>query len=175
MNPILWVWGVQKNFNVPVRDQCGTSRTRGERQSLFAEIYDGRILKCDSKPESALHNENVLLGFESGEAGGQKVGVRLIAGVIARRIVPFVEQGEEVLRGRAHQPHSIRFTRGCIPADERDRLRLSSADKSRWRGETIFGYLGGSVTTRIKWRPRLPILENSPIETKLRFIFCRIF
>jgi phosphatidylserine decarboxylase len=51
------------------------------------------------KTESALHNENVLLGFESGEAGGQKVGVRLIAGVIARRIVPFVEQGEEVLRG----------------------------------------------------------------------------
>lgn len=51
------------------------------------------------KTESALHNENVLLGFECNQPPGQKVGVRLIAGVIARRIVPFVQQGEEVARG----------------------------------------------------------------------------
>jgi phosphatidylserine decarboxylase len=51
------------------------------------------------KAESATHNENVLLGFEASEPRGQKVGVRLIAGVIARRIVPFVEQGDEVVRG----------------------------------------------------------------------------
>lgn len=51
------------------------------------------------KTESALYNENVLLGFESTEPAGQKIGVRLIAGVIARRIVPFVQQGEEVQRG----------------------------------------------------------------------------
>ena len=51
------------------------------------------------KAESAIYNENVLLGFEASEPRGQKVGVRLIAGVIARRIVPFVEQGDEVVRG----------------------------------------------------------------------------
>jgi phosphatidylserine decarboxylase len=51
------------------------------------------------KAESATHNENVYLGFEASEPRGQKVGVRLIAGVIARRIVPFVELGEEVIRG----------------------------------------------------------------------------
>jgi phosphatidylserine decarboxylase len=51
------------------------------------------------KTESAAHNENILLGFEASEPRGQKVGVRLIAGVIARRIVPFVQQGEEVTRG----------------------------------------------------------------------------
>jgi phosphatidylserine decarboxylase len=51
------------------------------------------------KTECALHNENVLLGFETSEPAGQKIGVRLIAGVIARRIVPFVQQGEEVKRG----------------------------------------------------------------------------
>ncbi|HWI57629.1 MAG TPA: phosphatidylserine decarboxylase [Bacillota bacterium] len=51
------------------------------------------------KTESAQHNENVLLGFEVSEPAGQKVGVRLIAGVIARRIVPFVQQGDEVARG----------------------------------------------------------------------------
>lgn len=51
------------------------------------------------KAESAIHNENVLLGFEASEPRGQKVGVRLIAGVIARRIVPFIQQGDEVVRG----------------------------------------------------------------------------
>jgi phosphatidylserine decarboxylase len=51
------------------------------------------------KAESAVYNENVLLGFEGSESQGQKVGVRLIAGVIARRIVPFVQQGDEVVRG----------------------------------------------------------------------------
>jgi phosphatidylserine decarboxylase len=48
--------------------------------------------------ESALHNENVLVGFESAE-GGKKIGVRLIAGLIARRIIPWVHEGESVLRG----------------------------------------------------------------------------
>ena len=51
------------------------------------------------RTESATHNENVLLGFEASELGGQKIGVRLIAGVLARRIVPFVEVGDEVVRG----------------------------------------------------------------------------
>src|ERR1035437_7474648 len=52
------------------------------------------------KAESAIYNENVLLGFEASEPRGQKVGVRLIAGVIARRIVPYVEQiGRASCRG----------------------------------------------------------------------------
>jgi phosphatidylserine decarboxylase len=51
------------------------------------------------RTECAEHNENVLLGFDAAEPRGQKVGLRLIAGVIARRIVPFVELGDEVARG----------------------------------------------------------------------------
>ena len=51
------------------------------------------------KAESAQFNENVLMGFEAEEPAGQKIGVRLIAGVIARRIVPYVQQGEQVKRG----------------------------------------------------------------------------
>jgi phosphatidylserine decarboxylase len=51
------------------------------------------------KAESGLHNENVLLGFASAEAPGEKIGVRLIAGVLARRIVPFVQMGDELRRG----------------------------------------------------------------------------
>jgi phosphatidylserine decarboxylase len=51
------------------------------------------------RTESAEHNENLLIGFEAAEPKGVKLGVRLIAGAIARRIVPFVKEGEEVARG----------------------------------------------------------------------------
>lgn len=64
----------------------------------FFKYTMGQFLNA-LKVESALHNENVLLGFDSSQPAGQKVGVRLIAGVIARRIVPFVQQGDEVVRG----------------------------------------------------------------------------
>ena len=46
-----------------------------------------------------MHNENLLLGFEASEPRGQKVGVRIIAGVLARRIVPWAQQGDDVTRG----------------------------------------------------------------------------
>jgi phosphatidylserine decarboxylase len=64
----------------------------------FMKYSLGQFLNA-LKAESAVHNENVLLGFDTSEPAGQKVGVRLIAGVIARRIVPFVQQGENVARG----------------------------------------------------------------------------
>lgn len=51
------------------------------------------------KAESAVHNENAYIGFESSERPGVKIGARLISGVIARRIVPFVNAGDDVLRG----------------------------------------------------------------------------
>jgi len=50
------------------------------------------------KAECADCNENALLGFES-DPPGQKIGLRLIAGVLARRIVPFVKEGDVVARG----------------------------------------------------------------------------
>lgn len=52
-----------------------------------------------TKADSARYNENVLIGFESTETAGEKIGLRLIAGVLARRIVPFVKPGDEVRRG----------------------------------------------------------------------------
>jgi phosphatidylserine decarboxylase len=64
----------------------------------FFKYTIGQFLSA-LKTESALYNENVLLGFEASDPAGQKIGVRLIAGVIARRIVPYVQVGEEVARG----------------------------------------------------------------------------
>lgn len=88
-----------------------------QRVSMFLSIFDvhtqnapvgGKValLKYSTgqflnalRSESSLYNENVYMGFESAEPPGMKIGVRLIAGVIARRIVPFIHEGEEVPRG----------------------------------------------------------------------------
>ena len=51
------------------------------------------------KAESAQFNENVLIGLDSAEPRGEKIGVRLIAGVIARRIVPWIKENDIVQRG----------------------------------------------------------------------------
>jgi phosphatidylserine decarboxylase len=64
----------------------------------FFKHTPGQFLSA-LKAESAEHNENVLLGFASAETPGEKIGVRLIAGVLARRIVPFVQPGDDVRRG----------------------------------------------------------------------------
>jgi phosphatidylserine decarboxylase len=64
----------------------------------FYKYTTGQFLSA-LKTESAEHNENLLLGIESGERKGVKIGVRLIAGVLARRIVPFVSEGDEAIRG----------------------------------------------------------------------------
>ena len=41
----------------------------------------------------------MLIGLECVEPLGEKIGVRLIAGLIARRIVPWVGQNDSVQRG----------------------------------------------------------------------------
>lgn len=51
------------------------------------------------KTDCATCNENVLIGFESSEPAGTKIGLRLIAGAIARRIIPWVQLGDDVARG----------------------------------------------------------------------------
>jgi phosphatidylserine decarboxylase len=64
----------------------------------FYKYTTGQFISA-LKTESAEHNENALLGFETREGGGVKIGMRLIAGVLARRIVPFVKAGDEPARG----------------------------------------------------------------------------
>ena len=51
------------------------------------------------KAESAQFNENVLIGFDATEPRGEKIGVRLIAGLIARRIVPWIKENDAIQRG----------------------------------------------------------------------------
>jgi phosphatidylserine decarboxylase len=88
------------------------------RISMFLSVIDihvqnapisGRVLSVTHtagkfinamEADSALYNENVLIGLDSAETPGEKIGVRLIAGVLARRIVPFVKAGDEIKRGQ---------------------------------------------------------------------------
>lgn len=44
------------------------------------------------------HNENVLIGIEGAEPK-VRMAVRLVAGVLARRIVPYIKEGDEIRRG----------------------------------------------------------------------------
>jgi phosphatidylserine decarboxylase len=88
-----------------------------QRVSIFLSVFDvhvqnapltGRIAYFKHSPGQYLNalrsdcgqfNENVLIGMEAGEPMGAKIAVRLIAGLIARRIVPWVEANDIVHRG----------------------------------------------------------------------------
>ncbi|HVU08369.1 MAG TPA: phosphatidylserine decarboxylase [Verrucomicrobiae bacterium] len=88
-----------------------------QRVSIFLSVFDvhvqnapvaGRVTYFKHMPgeylnamkaDSAKYNENVLIGIESIEPRGEKIGVRLIAGLIARRIVPWIQQNDAVQRG----------------------------------------------------------------------------
>ncbi|MDE3067695.1 MAG: phosphatidylserine decarboxylase family protein [Verrucomicrobiota bacterium] len=64
----------------------------------FFKHTPGQYLNA-MKTDSARFNENVLIGLDCAEPRGEKIGVRLIAGLIARRIVPWVREGDVAQRG----------------------------------------------------------------------------
>ena len=94
-----------------------TAGGRCRRISIFLSVFDvhvqrspvaGEVVVCTHTPgqflnamrqDSAALNENVLIGLASTERPDERIGVRLIAGLIARRIVPWVKVGDRVERG----------------------------------------------------------------------------
>jgi phosphatidylserine decarboxylase len=79
-------------FNVHVQNAPVAGRV------AFVRYTPGQFLNA-LKLESAQNNENVLLGFDSSERPNERIGVRLIAGLIARRIVNWLALGDTVTRG----------------------------------------------------------------------------
>ena len=65
----------------------------------FLRHEPGRFLSA-LRTESARCNENMLIGIESFERSGERIAVRQIAGVIARRILSWVNPGDTVARGQ---------------------------------------------------------------------------
>jgi len=89
---------------------------RCKRISIFLSVFDvhlqrapvsgrvallkhtlGKFLSA-TKSDCGIHNENVLLGIEPADYPAQKLALRLIAGLIARRIVTWVGEGETISR-----------------------------------------------------------------------------
>lgn len=64
----------------------------------YLKHTEGQFLNA-MKTECATCNENVYIGLESTDPREEKIGVKLIAGVLARRILPFVAVGDELARG----------------------------------------------------------------------------
>lgn len=58
----------------------------------------GQFLSA-TRNDCAQFNENVLVGIDSFEPQGEKIGLRLIAGLIARRIVPWISSNDPIQRG----------------------------------------------------------------------------
>lgn len=64
----------------------------------YLKHTEGQFLNA-MKTECATCNENVYIGMESADPRDEKIGVKLIAGVLARRIIPFVKVDDELARG----------------------------------------------------------------------------
>lgn len=65
---------------------------------VFLKHTSGLFLNA-MKTDSATHNENVLIGLIPTENPTEKIGVRLIAGLIARRIIPWVVVDDDIAAG----------------------------------------------------------------------------
>jgi phosphatidylserine decarboxylase len=80
------------------------------------------------RADSAQFNENVLIGLDVTEPPGEKIGVRLIAGLIARRIVPWVDEADPVQRG--DRISLIQFgSRVDVYLPRRARIKVNPGDK----------------------------------------------
>jgi phosphatidylserine decarboxylase len=65
---------------------------------VFHKHQDGQYLSA-TRSDCGSFNENVLLGILPAEFPEMKIGIRLIAGLIARRIVVWAAAGEDVVQG----------------------------------------------------------------------------
>ncbi|MBI4325557.1 MAG: phosphatidylserine decarboxylase family protein [Chloroflexi bacterium] len=100
----------------------------------FLKHSPGQFLNA-MRTDCSLHNENVLVGFASSEQAGEKLAVRLIAGLLARRIVPWITLGETVNRGE--RISLIQFgsrVELCLPLSAQIQVRLGDRVKG---GETV--------------------------------------
>jgi phosphatidylserine decarboxylase len=103
-------------------------------QLVFHKHKEGEFLSA-TRADCSQFNENVLLGFVPKDYPGQKIGLRLIAGLIARRIVVWAATGETV--SRSERISLIQFGSRCdlyFPLTTKVHVKLGDRVKG---GETI--------------------------------------
>ena len=79
------------------------------------------------KASGTMHNENVLIGFEPVDRPAEKIAIRLIAGVLARRIIPWVAVGDVV--PRSERISLIQFGSRCdlyLPKTAKIKIKLGT-------------------------------------------------
>ena len=92
-------WRLPAHFDVLIRPGCPRAKRPRQRQGHLFEIHRRPISQCHEDRMRHVQRKRATSAFEATEPPGEKIGVRLIAGVIARRIVPWVEPGDELARG----------------------------------------------------------------------------
>jgi phosphatidylserine decarboxylase len=105
----------------------------------YFKYTEGQFLNA-MKTECATCNENVLIGIEAADPPATKIGLRLIAGVLARRIVPWVDTGDEFARG--DRISLIQFGSRCdvyLPMSANVKVKLGDRVVG---GETILAVFG---------------------------------
>jgi phosphatidylserine decarboxylase len=101
---------------------------------VFQKQTDGQFVSA-TRSDCGSFNENVLLGFEPADFPDQKVGIRLVAGLIARRIIVWAATGESV--PRSERISLIQFgSRVDVYLPLTARIRCKLGDKVKG-GETI--------------------------------------
>ena len=116
---------------------------RCKRISIFLSVFDIHVQRAPvsgtliyekrtpgqfitaTKSDCGGYNENVLLGFEASRPDKAKIGCRLIAGLIARRIIPWVQKGETVQR--SERISLIQYGSRCdlyLPMSSKIRVKL---------------------------------------------------
>lgn len=101
---------------------------------VFHKHKEGEFLSA-TRADCSEHNENVLLGFVPTHFPEQKIGLRLIAGLIARRIIVWAATGEVI--NRSERISLIQFGSRCdvyFPLTTKIHVKLGDRVKG---GETI--------------------------------------
>ncbi len=107
-------------------------------QMVYHKYTEGEFLSA-TRSDCGEHNENALLGFVPATNPEQKVGLRLIAGLIARRINVWAVAGESV--NRSERISLIQFGSRCdiyLPLDATIAVKLGDRVKV---GETLIATL----------------------------------
>jgi phosphatidylserine decarboxylase len=141
-------------------DEPNVLRGRCRRISIFLSVFDVHIQQAPvagkvsflkhtpgaylnaMRADCADHNENVLIGLTTSGSKPVNVGVRLITGLIARRIVPWISEGTVVSKGE--RISLIQFGSRVnlyLPLNSRIEVKLGDRVVG---GETVMARLGSN-------------------------------